>query len=785
MTGADWGAGPEVQGRASGQGRVYQARGDQHVTEHHHHYSSNEAPSLFGPPLLRAVPGPRSPFGPAAPVPDSVRTPLVGRTPLVLRDRRELMRGLLSAVRDETGGIHVLHGLGGCGKTAVAQAVFNDVTREGRRAGLWVNASDRATLRAGMLAVAADRGAGTGELTAALEGQRASADLVWHWLHSSPEPWLLVLDNADDPTALGEGGWLRQSPQGTVIVTTRQGGSPVWLGAQRHQLGVLPVEDAALVLCDLAPEAGSVEDAETVARRLDCLPLALTLAGSFLSRQLLESWSMSDYRRHLDDNPTELIDQGASPGNAERNARQLVGRTWEISLDALADDGIPECVSLLRLLSCWSSDPVPLSLIRREAVDEAQLSALQPPLTGLRVEAALRGLLDHSLVSLVSLDLGAEVVRCVKTHGVVADSVAAAVPGDQRAQLVTAASKLLQDAIPEGGVLERNARPVGHLVPHAANLLRRVEHTGSATDVVALCTRLAACLFDAGDFQAALFLAQAAAETAGQWLGPDAPETSRAEHRAAMSLFRLGRFEESEDLHRRVLDTRERVLGPEHPETLESRQDIHEPLSQLQRTEECMATLRDTAEVRSRVLGEFHRDTLHARALLIEYLAVADAVDEFDRVGPNVVAACEEHLGIDSFTTVTARHNYAYGLHRFGRSAQAEAEARRALMGRERLHGPDHALALSAAVLLSWILGDLGQVEESLALGRRVVLGQEQALGREHPYLLTNRTGLVEALAAAGEVAEAQALARQNLPLCERVLGPEDPVTVKTRGLLG
>ncbi|MFE5936201.1 tetratricopeptide repeat protein [Streptomyces sp. NPDC056470] len=775
-----------MQGRASGQGRVYQAQGDQFVTEHHHHYASSGASYSIGPSVDQfVVRTAQDAFGAHCPTPDSVRTPLVGRTPLSLRDRTEVLRTLVTAAGGETGGVHVLHGLGGCGKTAVAQAVFNEVTRGGGRTGFWVNASARSTLRAGMLAVAADRGAGSGELVAAHRGQRASADLVWQCLHSSSEPWLLVLDNADDPEVLGEGGWLRQSRQGTTIVTTRHAGSWVWRGAHLHHLGVLPVEDAALVLRDLAPGAGSIEDAETVARRLDCLPLALTLAGSFLSRQLLESWTMTDYRRHLDDKPTELIDQGAAPDNPERSSRQLVGRTWGISLSALADDGFPECEALLRLLSCWSSDPVPLSLIRPEAVNATQLGVLEPPLTGPSVETALRGLLDHSLVSLVSLDLGGEPVRCVKTHGVVLDSVAASVPEGQRTPLISAAAQLLQGAVPEHDAQAQGAVRVGHLVPHASSLLRRVDQAESAGQVVALGARLASFLFDSGDFQAALALAQASAEVADQWLGPDDPTTLVAAHRAALSMFRLGRFADSEVLHRQVLEARERVLGPEHPQTLESRQDIHEPLGQLQRVDECMDTLRDTAEVRSRVLGAHHPDTLHARALLIEYLVAADHVDEFDRVGPAVVAACQEHLGDASFTTVTARHNYAYGLYRLGRSERAEEEARTALRGRELVHGPDHALALSAALLLSWVLGSLGQVEESLFLGRRAVLGQERTLGREHPFLLANRTGLAEALAAAGESAEAQVLARENLALCERVLGPDDPVTVKTRALVG
>ncbi|MGW1814270.1 tetratricopeptide repeat protein [Streptomyces sp. NPDC002125] len=783
MSGPEPQAERPVHGRASGQGRVYQTTGDQYVTENHYHQAPEPGVSLFGPSARRTVVRPQPSWAYGTSAPDSVRTPLVGRAPRILRDRTDLMARLTEAVEHGGGGVHVLHGMGGCGKTAVAQTLFNNVSGRDDRIGLWVNASERATLRAGMLAVAADRGAETSELAAAHDGRRASSDLVWHYLNYSAQPWFLVLDNADDPAALEEGAWLRSSTRGTVVVTTRVGGSRVWNGAELHPVGVLPVKDAALVLHDLAPTTGTPREAEMVARRLECLPLALALAGSFLSRQLLENWSMSDYRRHLDENPTELIDRGAEPGSSEGNARQLVGRTWEISLSSLADDGLPECASLLRLLSCWSSDPVPLSLLRPLSVGAVDLGAVDPPLPGDRVEPALRGLLDHSMISLVDVGEGGGAVRCVKAHGVLLDSVAAAVPSEQRTLLTEGAARLLEAEIPAevsgGAGLDR----VRGLVPHVMRMLGLVEGPATGADVVGIANLLSRHAFAGGDYYASLHVAQAASKVSETHLGADHPHTLGAQHDMALALFRLGRFEESERIHRKVLDGRERVLGEEHPETLQSVLSYHEPLGQLGRLEECVAALRRAQEVRGRVFGENHSETLYARALLIEYLAMAGAVEEFDSAGPETMELCEEVLGADALATVVSHHNFAFGLYHFGRFEQAEPIARMALAGRRRVQGAEHPLVLSATVLLSWILAARGALEESISLARIVVSGQERSLGAEHPYLLTNRTGLAASLAAFGEVAEAQALARLNLPLCERVLGADDPVTVKTRSL--
>jgi hypothetical protein len=81
---------------------------------------------------------------------------------------------------------------------------------------------------------------------------------------------------------------LRTSPRGTVVVTTRRptaGRSPK---AEVQHIGVLPRQDAARVLRDLAPHSGTQQEAARTADRLGRLALALTPAGGSLSPYVLD-----------------------------------------------------------------------------------------------------------------------------------------------------------------------------------------------------------------------------------------------------------------------------------------------------------------------------------------------------------------------------------------------------------------------------------------------------------------------------------------------------------------
>ncbi|WP_232027477.1 tetratricopeptide repeat protein [Streptomyces lincolnensis] len=719
----------ELGARASGQGRIFQTSGDQYIEEHHHHYDAGAGP-LFG----REVVPTASMAGPAAP--DSVRMPLVGRAPGVLRNREELREALGAAVAGPGGDIHVVHGMGGCGKTALAYWLFTSAVRDHGRVGFWVNASERMSLRAGMLAVAGDRGAAPGELAAAAAGQRAAADLVWHYLDHSPDPWLLVLDNADDPTVLEDGAWLRASGQGVVLVTTRHATSPLWRtpGTARHPLGVLPLDDAAQVLCDLAPDAGDLSSARKVAERLGRLPLALTLAGSHLAHQLLESWSMDEYDRKLGEESTAIVDAGAS-GYGGGHSRHLVGRTWQLSLDALAGQGVPEATTLLRLLSFLAADPVPLGVLAPVARGQVVAEGLEPALAAGRLEPALRALLDHSLAELVEVDG----VRCVRVHGVLLDSVAAGVPAGQRAAVGETVTRLLEGVVPEQGLESPGTRRLlALLAPHASAVLA----TAPGERTAALAVHVLWQVFESGEYPAVLALAPGIADRVEALLGMRHRVALDARDVEGRALFRMGRYTESEALHRRVLARRDQLLGADHPDTLRSCLGLLMPLAVLGRTEEAEQWSRRALEGQRRVLGEDSPETLYTWTTLVELLADARKVEEFEEQAHALVSACERALPPDHSTTVLARHCHAGGLHDLGRYEEAEPLARHVLADWTRIRGGDHPRTLAALTLTAQVAQGLGRTEEAVRMLGEATERRERVLGPDHPFVVQNRQWL-------------------------------------------
>lgn len=758
---------PVPRTAVSDHGRLFRAERDQHITEYHTHIAAT----------LGAL-GDQQWAGP-----DSVRVPLAARMHSPIRDRRDLRRALLAAIlgsEPEPQGIHLVHGMPGCGKTAVALTVFDEAVGGHDITGLWVNASSTTSFRAGMLAVASDRGASQDEVDAARAGRRPAADLVWHYLDRSAERWLLVLDNADEPAIFQEPGWLRSSPRGTVLVTTRHGTAPLWHGAASHPLGVLDVSDAVEVLLDFQVGDTDLAALGQLAHSLGCHPLALMLAGTYLGQQVLEPVTVHDYLQRLRHDPGTVLDLGAEPG--ERDLRRLISSTWQLSLDALHRQGLPETTTVLRLLSCYAPDPLPVGLLAPPRLDATALAQADPALTGGRANAAVMGLKSQSLISLQDVpgDSGRPTVRTVQAHALLLDTVAARIPLDQRDLVLTAAAELLSQLLATSDGQYIDSQSLRLFAPHATALLRRSAATGSRALAPALTVVRGLRLqsYARGDYATAHSLGEAATAATRDDATPDALADR---YELARALTGVGRFTEAADLHQETLDARQALLGADHPDTLASAHALGLALYGLGRFAEDEQHMRRAADGRRRVLGPEHPDTLESRACLSESIGEQGRWAEAEDLARPNLAISECALGAEHPHTLQSRIALAWLLSRNDQLDEAETLARATVSGSERVLGPEHPRTLNAQDLLAGILLRQDNWHEAEHVARRVAEVRERIFGLEHPHTLAIQTRLARILIGAGHRQQARDLAAHTLTVSTRVMGPEHPGTLNCR----
>ncbi len=682
----------------------------------------------------------------------SVAVP-VGRLPLEVRGREDLLRWLL-----EQRGLVVLAGMGGVGKSTVAAELARRVQPD--RLVWWVPATDRSSVTGGVITIARRLGASWADLEALATQTGDAPDRLWALLEQGAQPWLLVFDNADQPEVLAtqaaavtDGtGWARAAGRGLVLVTSRHTEPATWgRQAQVRRLDPLLDLEAARVLLDLAPSAGDQGQAEALGRRLAGLPLALHLAGSTLGSGISRWPSFAAYQRALDQEPSGARLLGPDPGTPlAGDPRATVTRTWELSLDDLAQGGLPHARAVLRLLSCFApSISIPLDLL-----DPARLATLldyapgesagDPGQADTRLDQALRGLARLGLVDTVAGQ------RAVIVHPLIADANRAHMLAPRRADpspvvvgqaavgLVVAATSGLRVDQPGDWPHYRELTP--HLLalltttaPHVgaeqlANLLRGVVEVVVAHHWI-------------GSMSTAADLTRAAL-AAGAQLSPDHPAVLALRNELAYQAGQRGRWAEAEAAYREVLTARRLVLGDDHPDTLVTRHGLARAVARQEQLAEAEAAFREILDARRRVLGNDHPDTLSTRFELAQ-------------------VAAEQ-----------------------GRWAEAEAALRDMLTARQRVLGDDHPNTLHTRHNLAWVVARQERWAEAEAAFRDILTARQRVLGDDHPNTLHTRHNLASVVARQGRWAEAEAALREVLDARRRVLGDDHPETRETRRAL-
>ncbi|SHI96382.1 Tetratricopeptide repeat-containing protein [Nocardiopsis flavescens] len=585
------------------------------------------------------------------------------RPAVAVRGREGLVGDLLAEMRAGTDVPHVLTGPGGFGKTTVAAELAQRARAEGRTV-FWVRPGGVA---ASMIEVAVELGGSRREAEEVRATRHLAMRWVWRHLDGAPRPWLLVIDNADRPEELDpehrpgdQLGWMRASPGGFVVVTTRVDDPAQWAPARLHRVGPLEAGAAASALADHAAPEGAAGAGE-LAERLGRVPLALALAGRILATHRVLFPDARALLARLEEG-VERLDELAAPFVTGPDAdRRLLSGVWDLSLRLVAERE-PYARPLLQVLSVLGPDAVPVPLRR---LPPAELAS--GPLEGLddvRLARTINTLLVHGLVTLGGH--GGE--TSLRSHPLVSETIRAGI-GDSAVTDVV--SRLLRRRPDNDFTLEASAYAA------LAGVLTRLHHARHPAVVQASVGRFRVAMLLGGREEAERSLALLA-ETARAALGGTHPEALRARHAWADALRALDRWEEAGRVYDSVHRDRRDRLGPDHPDTLSSlhqvaliaglrgdleasEQGFHavlaahggreeEPtaVSALQNLSSIRMLRGDTGaawegflrvrEIRGRLLGEDHPDTLEADYYLAgaaaergEHALAAEMFDRFAR----------------------------------------------------------------------------------------------------------------------------------------------------------
>ncbi|MGW7380722.1 tetratricopeptide repeat protein [Streptomyces sp. NPDC054794] len=691
------------------------------------------------------------------------------------------MDSALSAAGDPL--VQVLCGMGGSGKTSIALELVRH--RLGRAQVWWVDARQDTTLEAGLRAVARQAGASEEQLRTG-----AAADVLWSCLARFERPWLLVVDNADEPALLdgpgrlSEGtGWIRPPANGlgSVLVTSRDSTPQTWgTACTRHPVRPLTGDhftDAEQILRDHAGDgAGPADDARRLAERLGGLPLALRLAGTYLADAgnvppaYREPGTPVDFHSYQ-----EALDRGL----AHVDQGNVIAQTWAMSVRLLEQRGLPLAQPLLQLIATFADAPLPYTLLLTpQTLSTAEgLAGLEGPgLWRLLTALAALGLVDLSPAT------DTNTLPTLRVHPLVRDASL------DQGVLGTAVS-----ALHSAAAADRTGRPEdpGYwdhwrlLHPHGLDLFQRATATELPDETVQDAARTAwlaaRYLRVRGLYDRARSELEAVLAAQRKILGDTHPGTLATRHSLASARHDQGDLSRARSEFEAVLAARRELLGDTHSNTLTTWHDLALVLREQGEVGRARREFEAILTAEREIHGDTHPSTLPTRHELALVLHDQGEVDRARREFEAILTAERATLGDTHPDTLATRHNLASVLHDQGEVDRARREFEAILTAQRKTLGDTHPGTLATRHRLALILHEQGEVGRARREFEAILAAQRKTLGDTHPDTLATRHSLASVLREQGEVGRARREFEAVLAARRETLGDTHPATLNAR----
>lgn len=669
-----------------------------------------------------------------------------------------------------------IYGLGGCGKSALANELAYRVLERKTTLVFWVPATSKENFELAYRAIG---------LHLCLPGIKDdNADigkLVKDALSSgSVGEWLLIIDGVDDEDVLPRTtvdtsrsarirDYLPYNNRGSILFTTRSRKVAGALTQNRTlRLSDMSKPEAKLLLERQITRKTSAAD-ELAVEELLCiltyLPLAIVQAAAFINNNDI---SVSDYVSLFRSAGAEiqLFNEHFTDPSRYEERESAIGRTWYISFNQIREkDRL--AADYLSFMACLDYVNIPQSLLPPGDSIVHQSKALGT-LTGYAFITERRRMEQqsgndrffdmHRLIHMTS-------VWWLDDH-------------HERVTWVEITMARLNELVPHGEHKQKDVWTT--YLPHAIHVAT-IDSMSHQAASASLLHRVGRCQASLGQFSAAQATHQHVLALDEISLGPEHPETLISKSCVAEALTHQGKHKEAEVIHRETLATRRKVLGPSDCSTLTSMNNLALVLDRQGKYSEAQEMHEEVLALSKAVCGPEHPDTWTTTNNLALVLAKQGKHKEAESMHKEELTLRKNVLGLEHPDTIVCMNNLANAFSGQGKDKEAEVMLMQVLTLSQKVFGPRHPDTLTSMSNLASVLGSQCRYEEAGAMHEETLALRKKLLGADHPKTLMSMYCLAHLRANQMRYDESLRLYEQVCAAFDSVLGENHPTTRSCR----
>ncbi|CAD6592657.1 MAG: hypothetical protein ASARMPRED_006495 [Alectoria sarmentosa] len=625
----------------------------------------------------------------------------------------------------------ILHGLGGSGKTQMALKFASD-HRERFWGVFFIDTSS-----ADIAEQAFSKMARICKVGEKMEDFK-------RFLANSLEPWLLILDNADDPS-LSISQFFPVGNRGTIIITSRNPDCRSHATVGSRELREMKGDEAINLLLKSGDLPSEGEDlrvlAQPIVQTLGYLALAVNHAGASIRQK---TCSLEDYLVHYTRHRKKLL--SSRPVQASSDYKYTVYTTWEISVESIkelarnaTDSAAANALDFLTLFGFCHFDNITEGIFRSAWDQFFRAEGF------LWWESNLLGMIrDRRLMSWDSYAYK-EAIQLLASYSLIHIS-----GPDNRVSLHPLVHSWIRDSLNEeehsrwwnitvSTLALASDKGSYYLQKQLKVHLRHCIGTGQIDDLfleddvpldrLEISSYIIFVYFD-HPWNDALNFAKRALGFSKKFLGDECHSTCMVSYLLAQIFNSMSEYQKTSDLLQDKIDVCIRVLGQAHPVTSCTMSVLSRAYRNLGREQRALELAQRNLAICEKLLGD--RDDTYIDALYDVGMLYLDlgrnekAVDLFEKA----LAKAKENWNEENVDVLYSEYHLARAYSASGQHQAALEMFQRSLEKDTKVLGEDHPNTLNTMVRVAVEHGGVGRPEEGIPLAIKA-LEISSEIGRE------------------------------------------------------